>query len=372
MTSTNTNTASTATLSREVTLREAEDFILACGNVVSTHLVGEPGVGKTAMFDRVVQRTGFKGIYIDTPNTELGDIGIPMPNHETKTTSLYPNDVWGFHTGEPLVIFIDEFTKPSSQAVQNMLHPLLNERRIAGFKLHKDTIVITAGNNVTDGVGDMLKAHSLNRLTVLPVKKPHAGFNADGSVDEDSWGAWALGNSIAPECLAWVKRYPHALASYKDASQADNPYIYNPKTPQKSYVSPRSLHRASNILHQRDKFNRQTLIAALSGTIGESASRDMVAFLEVADSLPTWEEVIANPEGAKVPNSPAALHIMAFGAISRIDRQNISKWFTYLKRCPKELQSVFCLTTARDPQKKQVLVTSMAFVNWMRDNQYLF
>lgn len=367
-----TNNTGNINLSREVTLREAEDFIVSCGNVVSTHLVGEPGVGKTAMFERIVQRTGFKGIYIDTPNTELGDIGIPMPNHETRTTSLYPNAAWGFHTGEPLVVFIDEFTKPSSQAVQNMLHPLLNERRIANFKLHEDSIIITAGNNTTDGVGDMLKAHSLNRLSVLPVKKPHAGFNADGSLDDDSWGAWAVGNGIAAECLAWVKRYPHALASYRDQSQADNPYIYNPKTPQKSYVSPRSLHRASNILHKRANFNRQTLIAALSGTIGESASRDMVAFLEVADSLPTWEEVIANPEGAKVPTSPAALHIMAFGAISHIDRQTIGKWFTYLKRCPKELQSVFCLTTARDPQKKQVLLTSMAFVDWMRDNQYLF
>jgi hypothetical protein len=364
--------SNSVTLNKEVTLKEAEDFIVSCGNVVATHLVGEPGVGKTSMFERIVERTGLKGIYIDTPNIELGELGIPMPDHQTKTTSLYPNEAWHFHTGEPLCIFIDEFTKPSSQAVQNMLHPLLNERRIANFKLHPDSIVITAGNNSTDGVGDMMKAHSLNRISILPVKKPHAGFNADGSVDSDSWGAWAISNNIAAECLAWVKRYPHALASYRDPSQVDNPYIYNPKTPQKSFVSPRSLHRASNILHKRAAFSRQTLITALSGTIGESASRDMVAFLEVADSLPTWEEVVANPEGAKLPTSPAALNIMAFGAVSRVDRQTIAPWFTYLKRCPKELQSVFCLTTSRDPQKKQILLTSIAFVNWMRENQYLF
>jgi hypothetical protein len=359
-------------LTTEVSLNEAEELILAIGQSNAVHLVGEPGVGKTAMFERLADRTGFRGIYIDTPNTELGDIGIPMPNHETKTTALYPNEHWGFHKGEPLVIFIDEFTKPSSQAVQNMLHPLLNERRIGGMHLHKESIVVTAGNNTTDGVGDMLKAHSLNRLTVVPIRKPHAGFHADGSVDDDSWGMWAIKNDMAQEVIAWVKAYPHALASYKDGSQTDNPYIFNPKTPQKSYVSPRSLSRASNIVKQRDRITRNALITSLSGTIGESAARDMVAYVEVSDSLPTWTEVIDDPRGCKLPSSPAALNIMAFGALQRIDRGSIGKWFEYLKRTPKELQSVFCLSASKHPEKKQILMTSGAFVEWMRNNQYLF
>ena len=359
-------------MSNECSLTEVEDAIIAFGSKQPIHLVGEPGVGKTAMFELIVARTGFRGVFMDTPNLELGEIGIPMPNHETKTTSLYPNEHWGFHTGEPLVIFIDEFTKPSSQAVQNMLHPLLNERRITNFKLHDDSIVVTTGNNATDGVGDVLKAHSINRMTIVPVKKPHAGFNADGSVDDDSWGNWALNNDIAEEVLAWIKAFPQALASYRDSSQADNPYIFNPKTPQKSFVSPRSLARASNVLKQRNKVTRNMLITSLVGTIGESAARDMVAYVEVADSLPSWAEIINDPKGAKVPTSVAALNIMAFGAMQRIDRSNISKWFEYLKRTPKELQSVFCLSSAKHPEKKQILFTSGAFVTWMRENQYLF
>lgn len=359
-------------MNNDISLAEAEDAIMAFGNVNACHLVGEPGVGKTAMFERLVERTGFRGVFLDTPNLELGEIGIPMPDHTTKTTGLYPNEAWGFHTGEPLVVFIDEYTKPSSMAVQNMLHPLLNERRLSNFKLHKDSIVITTGNNTTDGVGDMLKAHSINRMTIMPVKKPHSGFNADSSVDDDSWGAWALRNDVAAEVIAWVKAYPHALASYKDATQAENPYIFNPKTPQKSFVSPRSLVRGSNIIKKREQITRNTLITGLAGTIGESAARDMVAYVEVADSLPTWEEVIADPKGAKLPSSPAALNIMAFGAMQRIDRGNISKWFEYLKRTPKELQSVFCLSTSKHPEKKQILMTSGAFIAWMRENQYLF
>jgi len=338
-------------MTSEVSLAEAEESIIAFGNENAVHLVGEPGVGKTAMFERIVERTGYKGVYMDVPNLELGEIGIPMPNHETKTTSLYPNDAWGFHKSEPMVIFLDEFTKPSSQAVQNTLHPLLNERRIANFKLHPDTIVITAGNNSSDGVGDNLKAHSLNRITVMPVRKPTA----------EEWLEWGSQGGIAPEMLAWVKAYPHAMASYLDPSQADNPYIFNPKFPKRSFFSPRSGHRASNIIKKRDKISKNALIVGLVGTIGESAARDL-----------TWEQVMNDPANAQVPTSPAALCIMAYGAIQRVDRANISKWFTYLKRTPTELQSVFCLSATKHSEKKQVLMTSGAFVDWMREHQYLF
>jgi hypothetical protein len=349
-------------LRTEMTLKEAEEFILSVGNEVATHLVGQPGVGKTAMYERIVEKTGYRGIYIDTPNTELGDIGIPMPNHETRTTALYPNEAWGFHHGDPCVIFIDEFTKPSSPAVQNMLHPLLAERRIGGFKLHKDSIVITAGNNTTDGVGDLLKDHSISRLTICPIANPTA----------EEWLEWAALNNVAPEVMAWVKAYPHCLASYKDPAQADNPYNFNPKNPKRSYFCPRTGHRASNIIKKRSLMTRNALVTALSGTIGDAAARDMTAYVEVADTLPLWEDVITNPQTAIVPTSPAALCIMAYGAVQRVDRSNIGKWFEYLKRTPKELQSVFCLTAGKHPEKKQIMMTSGSFVNWMRENQYLF
>lgn len=346
----------------EVSLGEAEDYIMALGSETTPHLIGEPGIGKTAMFERVVERTGFRGVYMDVPTLELGEIGIPMPNHQTKTTTLYPNEAWGFHLNEPMVIFLDEFTKPSSQAVMNTLHPLLNERRIANFKLHPDSIVITAGNNSSDGVGDNMKAHSLNRITVIPVRKPTYEEYID-------YGAT---HGMAAEVMAWVKAYPHALAPYNDPTQADNAYIFNPKYPKRSFFSPRSGMRASHIIKKRDRISKNALMAALIGTIGESAARDMMAYIDVADALPTWEQIMADPKNAQVPTSPAALCIMAYGAIQRIERANIGKWFEYIKRTPTELQSVFCLSATKHPEKKQVLMTSAAFVDWMREHQYLF
>jgi hypothetical protein len=359
-------------LNRLVNLKEAEDMIVAMGEGATFHLMGEPGVGKTSMFKNIVARTGFRGIYIDAPNIELGELGIPIPDHTTKTTRIYPNEQWGFHINEPKVIFIDEFTK-AHQSVKNMLHPMLNSpRMVMGIPLHEKDIVVTAGNYTTDGVGDNMMSHSRNRISVVNVRKPHAGFNPDGSVDANSWGEWALRSDIAPEILAWVKETPQALSSYLDAGQNGNKYIFNPKEVQRSFVSPRSLERASNILKKRTMFTDNATLCALEGTIGAPAARDLMSFVEVADSLPTWESIIKDPSGATVPSSPAALCLLAFSAVQKVDRQTISKFFEYLKRTPKELQSVFCLSGMKDDEKKKLFFTSQSFVDWMRTNQYLF
>lgn len=358
-------------LNSSVTLTEAAEIVVAIGTTNTCYLVGEPGIGKTAMHETVIAKTGHKGVYIDAPNTELGDVGIPVPNHETKTTHFYLNDHWGLHTGEPVVIFIDEFTK-ASQAVQNMLHPLIHERRIGGVKLHEDSIVMIAGNLTTDGVGDTIKAHTIGRITKIRIKKPHAGINPDGTIDADSWGMYAVQNNVAPEVITFVKEYPQVLASCYDGGQAENPYIFHPKKPQDSCVSPRTLVKSSNIVKKRLNMSHNSLKTALEGTIGAAAARDMLAYLEVADSLPTWEQIVNKPNEAPVPSSPAALCILAFNALQRIDRASIGKWFEYMKRTPKELQSVFCLSAMKSDEKKSLVMTSASFVTWMRENQYLF
>ncbi len=348
-------------LDTQVSLREASDLIVSVGASNTFHLVGEPGVGKTAMHQSIADRLGMRAIYIDVPNTELGDLGIPMPDRETGTTKLYPNEHWGFHTDEPLCIMLDEFTKGAS-AVKNMLHPLLtNPRRISGLTLHKDSVVITAGNLTTDAVGDVMASHSRNRLSVLNVRKPTS----------EEWLSWGM-DKIAPVVLAWVREFPQVLGSYRDPSQSDNQYIYNPKFSQRSFVSPRSLELASNIVKNKNDYNTQALLCALEGTIGASGARDLYAFIDIADSLPTWDSIIDKPSEAIVPNNPAALCILAFGAVQRVQRDTIGKWFDYMKRTPKELQSVFCLTASKNEEKKRILFSSQAFVDWARANQYLF
>ena len=350
-----------------ISLNDFETLALAVGNQTTLYMVGPAGIGKTSISDSIYEKGkevfGFTHyIYLDCPNLELGEGGIPMPNHETETTTFYPNESWKLHTGEPIFIFLDEFTK-GPRAVQNMLHPLINERRFGPYKLHKDSVVVMAGNNSSMGVGDAMAAHTRNRITEVLIRNPLA----------EEWCAWGI-DKIHPLMLAFVKENPEVIeSSYLTTEDAELlEIVFNPKKPQKAFFSPRSAHKASNIFWRRDKFSEQVLRTALDGTIGRAATAKFLSFIRVADSLPLWKDIIANPDSASIPDSPAARCILTYSSLGKVDRSNIGNWFKYLKRLPKEVQALFCLSAKDHKKAKEVMFSSMPFIEWAKDNQYLF
>ena len=325
-------------------------------------LEGEPGIGKSWMLETIANSLGYDYAYIDVPNLDLGDIAMPVIDHETRTTRYYPNARFGLHTGKPMVIMLDEFSK-GADPVKNMLHPMLEKAnpRLGDLAISKDNIIFMTGNLSSDGVGDSLKAHTRNRIVSVRIQKP----------DAEQWISWAMDNNVEAEVIAWVSRYPHVLASYTDGAQMDNPYIYNPKRTQLSFVSPRSLVTASNIVRTRHQNDSDAVIAALTGAIGESGARDMQAYLEFSDQLPTWEQTIEHPTTTKIPTDPGACAIIVFGAIARITKENITPFMTYLDRMSAEWQAVFAINIAKAQSKQSIAFSCKAFSDWVAKNQDL-
>ena len=198
-------------------------------------------------------------------------------------------------------------------------------------------------------------------MVPVTISKPNA----------DQWIEWAIGKGIEAEVIAWVSRFPQVLASYTDGGQNDNPYIYNPKRNQNAFVSPRSLETASNIVRTRKQNDPDAVIAALTGAIGESGARDMQAYIEFADQLPTWEATVTKPDTAPVPTSPGACAIVVFGAISRVDKQTITPFMQYLERFEPEWQAVFAINIAKAPTKQSIAFSCKAFAAWVAKNQDL-
>lgn len=324
-------------------------------------LRGEPGIGKSSIMSALKEKFPNHGLaYIDVPNMDLGDIAMPVIDHETKTTRYYPNARFGFHTDKPMIVMLDEFSK-GFPAVINMLHPLLEAHnpRLGDIPVHPETIVFLTGNLSTDGVGDVLKAHTLNRIIPVEVAKP--------SFDE--WADWAIPAGIAPEILAFGKQFPQIFASYTDGSQKENPYIFNPNKPMQAYVSPRSLERASHIVKIRKFLDNDTVLASLKGAIGEPAARDFQAYLDFADQLPTWEETIEHPKTTKVPTSAGACAIIVFGAISKVEKDTITPFMEYLSRMETEWQAVFAVNIAKSQSKQKIAFSCKAFSDWVARNE---
>lgn len=361
-----------------LSLNEFANAIATVGDKVTIIGQGEPGIGKSAMLKTVAAKfPDYEVAYIDCTLLDLGDFALPYTELASsmtglKVTKFAPNARFKFQSNKPVIVMLDEIGK-AMKAVKNVLLTLMLEKRIGDVQLPEGSIVFGTTNLATDGVGDSLEAHARNRVCFVTVRKPHAGFNGDGSVDSDSWGAWALDNGIAPEIIAWVKQFPQALESYTDPAQKENAYIFNPtRAGQTAFVTPRSLEKASHIAKKRPLLGESVTISALAGTIGESAARDMQAFFTVVDKLPTWEAIMQSPETAKVPEDAVAKCILVFSAITRVEKDTLGKWLKYADRLDKELQALFARSVVKSSSKQSMAVSNKDFVAWATANQWLF
>jgi hypothetical protein len=346
-----------------VSLQEAAQLI-ATNPRVRFMLRGEKGIGKSSILSMILKLLNgtHEGVYRDVATMAEGEAGIPMPNHESRTTSIYPNAGFQLHTDKPVVLCLDEFSK-GSPYIQNMLHPLLERTRprFGDIYLPNNSIIFLTGNLSEEGLGDTLKGHTLDRIVELRVRKPTAA----------EWLEWAVNNGVDPIVCAWVRATPHCLASFMDAGQQGNHYIYHPRRVQGAVVTPRSLDIASDIVSTRHLNSSTAVTAALVGKIGSAATHDLQAYIDYQDQIPQFKEIVEDPQGARLPTSPGACSILVYGAVQKVTRETMTPFMSYVARLGEEWQAVFVIAMAKNPEKQNTAFTCKAFAEWFQKNEDL-
>lgn len=345
-------------MKNEVSLSQAADLIAHAGDKVTFLLQGEPGIGKSAMLSPIAKATGLKPVYIDCTLLDVGD--VQMPRVSDTMVNFVPNGM--FVSDQPLLVMLDEIGK-APRAVQNVLLPLAYEHRVGAHRLPEGSRVFCTTNLATDGVGDRVEAHAINRMSIVHVRKPTC----------DEWLLWASKNGIHEVVTAWVKQYPHCLASYTEGEhQHNNPYIFVPTKSHGAYVTPRSLERASHLIHQHAHFEPAVLRAALAGTIGISAAEDMEAFLALRGEVSgSWDEILHNPAKARVSKNPLASLLLVFAALRRVDAASAEPWMKYLYRLDRETQMLFGASAFANGELLSLLhMHSPTFTQWLIENKH--
>jgi len=357
--------ASNIEFARNISLNEAVQLVQHVGDKATILIEGHMGSGKSSILKILkAQKPEFQSCYLDMTNLDLGDLMLPAVQHEHRETEFYPNAMFGMRHNKPGIYMFDELGK-ASRPVQNACLPILLERRVGMQRLVEGSLVFATTNLGNEGVGDMLQAHARNRLVVVSMRKPTA----------DEWiEQFAVEAGIMPEVIAWVRETPQVMHGFEDYmdSPEENPYIFHPKRSQPAFVTPRSLEKASDVLQQRAFLEEDTVIHALKGTVGERAALDLRSFVQLADKLPAWKDIIANPEKASVPTNPAAVVMLVFTAVGRIEKETVSPWMEYLGRIPKEAQALFCHHAMKAPSKATVVATNKKFTEYCVKNQYMY
>ena len=350
-----------------LSLDQCVDLIKAVGHQRTVLMQGDMGNGKSSSLNTLSQMLpDHVACYFDCTTKDLGDISLPkfaQLESGSDFVSFAINEELGVHHDKPIILMIDEFGK-ANPAVKNALLRLMLERKIGSYSLHPDSIVFATTNKGAEGVGDLLPPHARNRITTVQVRK----------TDHMSWIEWGINNGIDHTMLGWANDNPQLFASFEDVKDPnDNEYIFHPQAQRDAFVTPRSLHSASDILKQRHLFDDQTLTASLIGTIGDAGAMSLMTFIRMADQLPSRDSIKDDPHNAKIPDGSSAVCMVVYRSLASMDKDYIDPWMDYVVRLEKEAQGMFANGVRAEKYANRSLVMSNAkFTKWAMENNYMF
>lgn len=342
---------------------QAEQFLVKMffKPMIPVELRSKPGVGKTQLISQVGKILEEKlnepvGVYTHMLSTyEAADCqGIMMPHTDeegdlvskfTRAPILPPKDAPRY-----TITLFDERAQ-GGQDVQKTIARFFNEHKIGGQSFREGThnAIWSCSNRVSDNSGvfkDM--EFMLNRLMVIEID-PRL----------DPWVRWAEANDVHPWVIAFAKTRPGIIFSDKIEKNKDSDIG--------AFCTPRTLVMAGDVLHAVPDLDMAT--EGLMGLIGEGATTELIAFLRVAMDLPSFEEIIANPKGIKVPDRPDAQWALTQMCAHRMAPENAGKVFQFMDKHMGEEFQVACIRGAcrRDPQ----IPARPEFSEWTRKHSKL-
>jgi hypothetical protein len=330
-----------------VTLKEAVPLIEICAQRKRPVMLwGGTGVGKSDIVQQLAAKLGLPlHTFIASRKTPVDLSGIPVPDMANGTATWLRSEDIPSHA---CVFFLDEINTcpPSMQA--SMFELALN-RRVGKHELHPDTIIVAAGNRLTD------RAAAQRMPTALANRFQH--FNVEPTVEDwCDYQASIGGNEIysaflraRPELIYLAPGQPHERIRVPVDAVA--------------FPTPRSHTTAASYVDIADATQRFHLVAS---TVGEGIAHELNGFLPTISQLPTLGEVVADPNTARVPTDPSLCYTVVSMLACQAERDTIDAIFAYAARVGGEYEMVLAAEINR---RKPALTETSAYTTHAIANQ---
>jgi dynein-related subfamily AAA family protein len=305
---------------------------------------GAPGLGKSAIVFQLGAKRGRKVIEYRANLREPVDVrGIPVPDIKAGVTRwLVPDELPRVERdGAEGYLFLDEINTASPQMMA-VLFGLVLDRRVGDYVLPDGWQIIAAGNRVSD------RAAAQRMPTALRNRFAHL-FVAP---DVNAWCTWATANDVAPEMVAFIRLRRELIHRM-------------PRGDENAFPTPRSLTKAAKFVGIDGVALRQKLFAS---HIGADVAGELNGFIELYQSLGSLDDIVANPETAKVPTEASQLYAVCTGLGRLATRKNFTQIMKYCERLDRERQMLLVHdATVREPKLKE----TAAYSSWAVKHQDL-
>ena len=288
-------------------------------------LWGPPGIGKSDIVQQIGSDTEREVIDVRLALWEPTDIkGIPYFDSNAGTMTWAPPAELPTDPKSTAILFLDELNS-APPAVQAAAYQLILNRKVGTYVLPKGVDIVAAGNRDGDkGVTYRMPAPLANRFVHLEMK-----------VDFDDWQDWATLNGVHPEVVGYVGYAKQDL------------YDYDPKSPSKSFATPRSWSFVSDLVSD-DEIDTESLTNLVSGAIGDGLAVKFMAHRKIASKLPKPDDILDGKVKDLEIKEVSAMYSLTVGLCyelkERADKK-VEKWdamadrfFEYMmKNFPTEL-----------------------------------
>ena len=255
------------------TLKSVE-LVLSTGEVPL--VVGESGIGKTALAKRIAKENNWSLVVIDGNLLKEGEIGgLPtVENYAGGKTTIYAvhhklreiDDQ--IAKGNGVLLFIDEINRCEHTVQQELMNLILN-REINGYKLDENVKILAAmnpsskyGSDFDYQVVDMDAAQE-NRFVWLNMEP-----------DYNQWIKWAIEAGIEQKVIEFISTFPEYLNKINEDDIRATPRSYERVS--KSYKVYKE---------QQDSIPRTVFLNVIRGNVGKVIAEEFVSFVE-SDSTP--------------------------------------------------------------------------------------
>jgi len=298
----------------EKTPAELKDYLalmLPTSDYVPTIALGPPGIGKTRVIQQLAKELNYKLVESILSIKEPTDVsGIPNVSKCGQYFEYVPERLYYEAStevdGPPTIMFFDDLpvAHPQTQAA---FFKVVDERRVGSVILRDNVKIVAAGNRQ----GDAAAAHDIptalaNRFSFQKIK-----------VCAKAWLEWATGSgNIHPTVVGYIMK-----------QREPDLHSFDPASSEKAFASPRTWEFVSKHLRTHDAFGRTLDERDIAGLIGPGIASKFKAFLEYGRQAVPIEDIIKDPEGARVPakNEVDCLFVTISNMIYHI-KENPKAW----------------------------------------------